>query len=189
MGGDPEIFTPAYFLKPRDAIVECPAEIPYPMGTEDCHYEIELVIALGRDGVNVTPSEVEDMIYGYAVGLDLTRRDLQAIAKKKAAPWDTSKAFDRSAPISQIRKASEIRHLKSGSIWLNVNGEKRQEGDISDLIVPVCELILDLSKLFELKAGDLIFTGTPEGVGPIHKGDHLEGVVEGVGELSLKIFR
>lgn len=188
MGGEPAINTPAYFLKPCDSVVECPAKIAYPMGTKDCHHEIELVVALGHGGVNIGSNEVEDMIYGYGVGIDLTRRDLQAIAKKKTGPWDTAKSFDNSAPLSQINKASEIGHPKSGEIWLDINGERRQEGDISDLIISVSDLLSDLSTLYELKAGDLIYTGTPAGVGPIHKGDHITGGVEGVGELSLVIL-
>ncbi|MGY8986169.1 MAG: fumarylacetoacetate hydrolase family protein [Sphingomonadales bacterium] len=188
MGGELATNIPAYFLKPCDSVVECPAKIAYPMGTKDCHHEIELVVALGQGGVNIGSNEVEDMIYGYGVGIDLTRRDLQDITKKKRGPWDTAKSFDNSAPLSQINKASEIGHPKSGKIWLDINGERRQEGNISDLIVSVSELLVDLSTLYELKAGDLIYTGTPAGVGPIHKGDHITGGVEGVGELSLVIL-
>jgi fumarylpyruvate hydrolase len=187
MGGDPERSPPFYFSKPADAIVASGATIPYPSRTEDLHHEIELVVALGGTGSRLSAKDAEKIIFGYAVGIDLTRRDLQAQAKKSGGPWDTSKGFDNSAPISPLRRASETGHSGSGRIWLSVNGQVRQDADLKDMIWNVSEALAELSTYYVLQAGDLLFTGTPAGVGPVTRGDKLHGGVEGVGEISVII--
>ena len=172
MGGD-DRDPPFFFAKPADAIVSPGENVPYPSATADLHHEIELVVAIGPDG-----------IFGYAVGVDLTRRDLQAAAKAKGQPWDAAKGFDHSAPISAIRK---LDRLGEAAISLSVNGEVRQKAHIGDMIWSVAEIVEQAGKLWDIQAGDLIFTGTPEGVGPLSKGDLVEGSVEGVGSLSFEI--
>ncbi|MFN3859795.1 MAG: fumarylacetoacetate hydrolase family protein [Caulobacter sp.] len=172
MGGD-DRDPPFFFAKPADAIVPPGENVPYPSATADLHHEIELVVAIGPDGV-----------FGYAVGVDLTRRDLQAAAKAKGQPWDAAKGFDRSAPISAIRK---LDRLGDAAISLSVNGEMRQKARIGDMIWSVAEIVEQAGKLWDIQAGDLIFTGTPEGVGPLSRGDLVEGSVEGVGSLSFEI--
>ena len=172
MGGD-DRDPPFFFAKPADAIVPPGQDAPYPSATSDLHHEIELVVAIGPDG-----------IFGYAVGVDLTRRDLQAAAKAKGQPWDSAKGFDHSAPISAIRK---LETLGNAAIGLSVNGEVRQKAHIGDMIWSVSEIVEEAGKLWDVQAGDLIFTGTPEGVGPLSKGDLVEGSVEGVGSLSFEI--
>jgi fumarylpyruvate hydrolase len=157
------------------------------MRTENLHHEIELVVAIGKAGREISIDKAIGHVYGYAVGIDLTRRDLQAQAKKAGQPWDTSKGFDRSAPISPIRRAQEIGHPDSGRIWLAVNGKLRQDADLQELIWSVSEAIAELSTYFELRPGDLLFTGTPSGVGPVLRGDTLTGGIEGVGEILLSI--
>ena len=183
MGGDPKAEPPFFFTKPADAIVPSGAPVPYPSRTENLHHEVELVVAIGSAGRNITPSHAREYIFGYAVGNDLTRRDLQGASKKKGWPWDTGKGFDASAPISAIRPAS-LGHIEHGRIWLSVNGETRQQSDVSAMIWSVPEIIAELSTLFELKAGDLIYTGTPAGVGPVTPGDRIECGVDGLGNLS-----
>jgi len=185
MGHDPDREPPFFFAKPADAIVPSGATIPFPMATGELHHEIELVVAIGERGVEVDPTAALDHVFGYAVGLDMTRRDRQAEAKRLARPWEIGKAFDRSAPISAIAPASRIGHPARGAIVLAVNGEVRQAGDLSGQIWSVAETIAHLSRLVELAAGDLIMTGTPAGVGPVRPGDRLEGRIEGVGELSV----
>jgi fumarylpyruvate hydrolase len=165
---------PFFFTKPADAVVASGAVVPYPRRTADLHHEIELVVALGAG------SE----IFGYAVGNDLTRRDVQAQAKKEGRPWDTAKGFDHSAPVSPITRAADIGHPERGRIWLEVNGQRRQDGDIADMIWGVREILAELSTWFELRAGDLVFTGTPAGVGPLQPGDRVRGGVDGVGILE-----
>jgi fumarylpyruvate hydrolase len=179
MGSDPARDPPVFFTKPPDAVVANAAAIPYPPRTGNLHHEIELVIAIGRAGRAISASGALDYVFGYAAGNDLTRRDLQNAAKKRGEPWDTSKAFDHSAPIAAIRPAS-LGHLDRGRIWLEVNGEPRQRGDIQDLIWKVPEIIAELSALYQLQPGDLIFTGTPAGVGPVKPGDRLEGGIDGL---------
>src|SRR5581483_940346 len=179
MGSDPKVEPPVFFTKPPDAIVANGGPVPYPPRTENLHHEVELVVAIGVAGRNITPDEALAHIFGYAVGNDLTRRDLQSASKKKGLPWDTGKAFDASAPISAIRPAA-LGHLDHGRIWLTVNGESRQESDVKEMIWSVPEVIAELSTLFELKAGDLIYTGTPAGVGPLRSGDRIECGVEGL---------
>jgi fumarylpyruvate hydrolase len=145
------------------------------------------VVALGKGGSNVPVDQALDLVYGYAVGLDMTKRDMQSVAKKMSRPWDMSKGFDQSAPCAPLTKASKIGHPDKGAIWLKVNGETRQSGDLSDLIWNVSETIAHLSKFVELAPGDLIFTGTPEGVGPVKKGEVMEGHVDGLQDLVVTI--
>lgn len=187
MGKDPEREAPFFFTKPADAIVENGASIPYPSRTANLHHEIELVVALGRGGNDISVTEALQHVFGYAVGNDLTRRDLQSEAKDKGRPWDTAKGFERSAPITALTRASECGHLTRGRIWLAVNGEMRQRGDLNELIWSVPEIIAELSTLFELKAGDLIYTGTPAGVGAVKAGDRMEGGVDGLDTLVTTI--
>jgi fumarylpyruvate hydrolase len=187
MGHDPTREPPFFFLKPSDAIVESGASIPYPPETANLQYEIELVAAVGAGGLQVPVDRALDLVYGYAVGIDLTRRDWQFAARDLGRPWDWGKGFDRSAPCGAIREVSAIGHPKRGRIWLSVNGAVKQEGDISDLIWSVPEVISTIARSMELKPGDLIFTGTPAGVGPIVRGDVVTGGVQGVGEIVLTI--
>ncbi len=176
---------PVFFLKPADAIVIDHAEVPYPPGTSDLHHEVELVVALGHDApAGVLPLEQADaLVFGYGVGLDLTRRDLQAAAKAQGLPWDTGKAFDHSAPISELVPAAGVSALPTRSLTLLINGETRQHGELSDLIWDVPDILHELSKLFALKAGDLVFMGTPAGVGPMVVGDVFLASLDGVVEL------
>jgi fumarylpyruvate hydrolase len=169
MGAPVERERPVFFAKPADAIVTG-ARVPYPSGTENLHHEVELVIALSSGGRDIPAPSAMQHVYGYAVGLDLTRRDLQAEMKKKSLPWDIAKGFDASAPISAIVPARGA-YRETGELKLEVNGETRQACDIADMIFPVPEIIAELSKLFELKAGDLIYTGTPSGVAALQRGD------------------
>jgi fumarylpyruvate hydrolase len=178
MGSDPKE-PPVFFTKPADAVVPNGATVPYPPRTENLHYEVELVVAIGKAGSNIPASQARSHIFGYAVGNDLTRRDLQSASKKKGLPWDTGKAFDASAPISALRPAS-LGHLERGRIWLTVNGESRQQSDLAEMIWSVPDIIAELSTLFELQPGDLIYTGTPSGVGPLKAGDRIECGVEGL---------
>jgi fumarylpyruvate hydrolase len=184
MGKDPEREPPFFFAKPADAIVANGTVLPYPARTADLHHEIELVVAIGTGGSNIKTAQALQHVFGYAVGLDLTRRDLQAEAKDKGRPWDTGKGFDRSAPISAITPRSE---LANGRIWLQVNGALRQQGMLSDMIWSVPEIVAELSTLFELAPGDLIFTGTPAGVAALQSGDRLEGGVDGLETLTISI--
>ncbi len=190
MGGDPNREPPFFFGKPADAIVVVPegtvGTFPYPSESEDVHHEIELVVALGKGGSNIAADQALEHVYGYAVGLDMTRRDRQAEAKKAGRPWDVAKGFDGSAPIGPIHRAADIGHPASGAIWLDVDGKQAQRGDLEELIWSVAETIAYLSRFFELKAGDLIFSGTPSGVGPVQRGQLLEGGVAGVGELQVR---
>lgn len=187
MGSDPDREAPFWFMKPADAVVLPGSAVPYPPRTTDLHHEVELVVALQGAGRNVSPAEVQALVFGYAVGIDLTRRDLQAEAKRTGRPWTTGKAFDHSAPMSAIRRAAAAGHPRRGTIELFVNGERRQAADLADMIWGVDEAIADLSTLFELKPGDLVFTGTPAGVGSLHPGDRLVGRIENVGELEVSI--
>jgi fumarylpyruvate hydrolase len=184
MGGDPEREPPFFFSKPADAVVPGGAEIAMPPRTANLHHEIELVVALGGGGANVSADGAMDLVFGYAVGNDLTRRDLQADAKAGGRPWDMAKGFDHSAILSPIRPAAEVGHPASARIWLTVNGEARQDGDIADMIWPVADIIAELSSYVELKAGDLIYTGTPAGVGRIAAGDLVEGGIDGIGTIA-----
>ena len=185
MGGD-DRDPPFFFAKPADAIVPPGGAVAYPPGTQSLHYEIELVVALGAGGADVPVERALDLVLGYAVGVDMTRRDLQAAAKDKGQPWDAAKGFDASAPISAIRRWSGA--PPQGRIWLSVNGEVRQDAAIDDMIWNVAEIISEASKLWRLEAGDLIFTGTPENVGPLVRGDRVEGEVAEVGRLGFEVI-
>jgi fumarylpyruvate hydrolase len=189
MGHDPEREPPFFFMKPAVAVVLSGSTLPFPSATEELHHEIELVVALERGGEGIAPEEALAHVFGYAVGLDMTRRDLQAQAKKSGRPWDMAKGFDRSAPVSPIRPALAIGHPSEGSISLRINGAPRQEGDLSQQIWKVPDTIAYLSTLVELQPGDLIMTGTPEGVGRVEPGDQLEGHIDGVGDLTITYRR
>ncbi len=186
MGADPTREDPFFFTKPADAIVVSGSTIPYPPSTANLHHEVELVVALKGGGANVPVDGALDLVFGYAVGIDMTRRDLQNAAKSAGKPWDMAKGFDRSAPITAIRPAAQGGHPAKGAVWLKVNGVSRQTGDLSDLIWSVPETIAYLSGLVELAPGDLIYTGTPEGVGPVVRGDLVEGHIDGVGDLTVR---
>ncbi|MDE2319153.1 MAG: fumarylacetoacetate hydrolase family protein [Rhodospirillales bacterium] len=187
MGGDPSREPPFFFTKPADALVLPGQDTPYPSETTSLHHEIELVVAIGSGGASIQPSGALSHVFGYAVGIDLTRRDMQAEAKALRRPWDLSKGFDASAPIGMIAPASAIGHPASGRIALSVNGELRQEGDLADQIWPVPDIIATLSRFVALAPGDLIFTGTPKGVNAVAKGQVLEGEISGVGTLRTRV--
>ena len=187
MGSDPDREPPFFFQKPTDAIVQDGEPIPYPPGTANLHHEIELVVAIGKAGFKIPVAEALDHVFGYAVGLDMTRRDLQNAAKDTGRPWEMGKSFDHSAPCSAIQPAAAIGHPDQGAIWLKVNGKTVQDSDISHLIWNVPETIAHLSDLVELQPGDLIYTGTPEGVAAVVAGDVMEGHVEGVGDLRTPV--
>lgn len=187
MGHDPEREPPFFFSKPADALVTGGAETPYPPATADLHHEIELVVAIGMEGAAISLADALHHVWGYAAGIDLTRRDLQAAAKKQARPWDMAKAFDHSAPIGDIVPAAQIGHPAKAPIALAVNGKGRQLGDIADMIWPVPDAIAYLSTLVTLMPGDLIFTGTPAGVSAVERGDLLQGTITGVGTVTSRI--
>jgi len=187
MGEEPEREPPVFFMKPPDALVPNGGKVEYPPATENFHYEIELVVAIGASGTQINANAARDIVYGYAVGLDMTRRDLQAHAKKHGQPWALSKSFDQSAPISAVHPAIDAGHLEHGRIWLEVNGETRQDGDLSQMIWGVPEIIQCLSGFFKLQPGDLIFTGTPAGVSPVVRGDRLRGGIEGLDILEITL--
>jgi fumarylpyruvate hydrolase len=187
MGADPEREPPFFFTKPADAVVVDGAGTPYPPATGKLHHEMELVVAIGRGGVDIPVADALAHVFGYAAGLDLTRRDLQDEAKAQRRPWDMSKGFDASAPIGLIAPAAHIGHPANGTIRLNVNGAQRQLGDLADQIWPVPEIVAALSRLVALAPGDLIFTGTPDGVGALRPGDRVEGFIEGVGAVVTSI--
>ncbi|WP_439568683.1 fumarylacetoacetate hydrolase family protein [Sphingopyxis sp.] len=184
MGGDPDREPPFFFSKPADAIVAGTAAIAMPPRTENLHHEIELVVAIGKGGRDITSDDAPAMVFGYAVGNDLTRRDLQADAKAGGRPWDMAKGFDRSAVLSPIRPVAAVGHPAAARIWLSVNGETRQDGDIADMIWPIADIIAELSTYVELMPGDLIYTGTPAGVGRIVRGDLVEGGIDGIGAIA-----
>jgi len=187
MGKDPDREPPFFFTKPADAVVPNGAKVAYPPLTKNLHHEIELVVAIGREAFNIDEDGALELVYGYAVGIDLTRRDLQAEAKAMGRPWDVGKAFDQSAPCGAVHLVSEVGHRDSGRIWLEVNGEPRQSGDLTELIWSVPEMISILSRYFKLMPGDLIYTGTPAGVGVLKRGDRVTGGVEGVDEIAIEI--
>ena len=187
MGKDPDRDPPFFFTKPADAALDTPCTVPYPPLTDDLHYEIELVIAIGKGGANIAEADVMDHIWGAAVGVDMTRRDLQADAKETGRPWDWAKAFDFSAPISAIKPIAEVPSVETGRIWLAVNGEVRQDADIADLIWSVREHIATLSQAMILAPGDIVMTGTPAGVGAVKAGDVITGGVDGIGTLEVTI--
>jgi fumarylpyruvate hydrolase len=185
MGHDPDREPPFFFMKPANSIVQSGSTIPYPVQTKDVHHEIEMVVAIGKGGKDIPVAKALEHVWGYAVGLDMTRRDVQGEAKKMGRPWEMGKAFDESAPCSALKPASAIGHPAKGAIRVKVNGQLKQQGDLSQQIWNVQEQIAYLSKMITLQPGDLIFTGTPAGVGPVKAGDKLEGHVDGVGDLTI----
>lgn len=185
MGGDTKD-PPFFFQKNPDSLVTN-GKFPYPSATQNVHFEIELVVGLKSGGVNIKPADAMQHVYGYAVGIDMTRRDLQDVAKKLSRPWETAKAFENSAPCTALVPAAEVKSYTKGAIWLDVNGQRKQTGDLSHMVWDIPNQIAFLSTLFELKAGDLIFTGTPSGVGATKKGDKLKGHVDGVGDLEVEV--
>lgn len=187
MGHDPSRTPPVFFMKPADAIVPSGSSVAYPSRTENLQHEIELVVAIGEPGRNIPADKALDHVFGYAAGIDLTRRDLQLQAKESRGTWDTAKGFDQSAPISALHRATDIGHPDSGRIWLSVNGEIRQNADLNELIWSVPEAIAELSTYFALAPGDLVFTGTPAGVGPLEVGDEVTAGIEGIDELAITI--
>lgn len=178
---------PFFFQKPRDSIVGDGAEVPYPPATTDFQYEVELVIAIGKGGRNIDPAKGLDHVWGYAVGIDLTRRDRQRDARDLQLPWEVGKSFDHSAPCGPLHPTASVGHLKQGAIALTVNGEEHQRGDLHEMIWQVPEIVAQLSKQVTLAAGDLIFTGTPAGVGPIVVGDRIQATIEGLAPLTITI--
>jgi fumarylpyruvate hydrolase len=186
MGHDPDRESPFFFQKNADN-VDSSGEFPYPPKTSDVHHEIELVVALKSGGVNIKHEDALNHVYGYAIGIDMTRRDLQAEMKQTRRPWEIGKAFEHSAPIGTIAPASKIGHPDSGSISLTVNGESRQKGDMNQMIWKIPEMIAYLSEYYEIGPGDLIMSGTPAGVGPVVRGDVMVGTAEGIGEITVKV--
>jgi fumarylpyruvate hydrolase len=187
MGSDPNREPPFFFTKPADAVVPASGAVPYPPATQDLHHEVELVVALGAGGTDVDPLEAMSLVWGYGVGLDLTRRDLQAVAKDAGRPWDMAKGFDASAPCSPLIPAATLGHPQDARIWLEVNGALRQEGKLDEMIWPIADVISHLSRLVALAPGDLIYTGTPAGVAALKPGDQVRGGVDGVTEFALSI--
>jgi fumarylpyruvate hydrolase len=186
MGSDPVREPPFFFSKPADAVAPNDCTLPYPSRTNNLHHEVELVVAIGKSGRNIATSDALDFVFGYAVGNDLTRRDLQKLAKDAGKPWDVSKGFDLSAPIGAIRLAS-LGHVSNASIALRVNGAARQQSNVAEMIWSVPEIIAELSTYFELQAGDLIFTGTPAGVNALKSGDRIEALIDGLETLRTTI--
>ena len=187
MGADPNREPPFFFTKPADAVVPASGTVPYPSSTRELHHEVELVVALKGGGTDIAPEHAMDLVWGYGVGLDLTRRDLQAVAKKDGRPWDMAKGFDASAPCSPLVPAERSGHPQAARIWLEVNGQLKQEGNLNEMIWPVPDVIAALSRLVALAPGDLIFTGTPAGVAALNPGDRVRGGVDGVTTFELTI--
>jgi len=186
MGHDPDKEPPFFFQKNPDNL-DFSGEFPYPSASSDVHHEIEMVVALKGGGADIPVERALDYVFGYGVALDMTRRDLQAKAKDSGRPWEVGKAFERSAPCAALVAASLIGHPAQGAIWLDVNGARRQTGDLNQMIWKVPEMISHLSGLFTLRPGDIILTGTPAGVGPVRRGDHLSGHVDGLGGLEVRV--
>jgi fumarylpyruvate hydrolase len=187
MGHDPNREPPFFFQKNPDNLLPPGRDFPYPPKTSDVHHEIELVVALGRGGADIPVARALECVFGYGVGLDMTRRDLQGEAKKLGRPWEIGKAFEASAPCSALVSAERIGHPAKGAIWLEVNGALRQKGDLAQMIWKVPEMVAYLSEYFTLAPGDIIFSGTPVGVGAVQRGDRLHGHVDGVGEIRLAV--
>jgi len=185
MGHDPNREPPFFFQKPGDAVVASGSTLPYPAMTKDLHHEIELVVAIGKGGTNIPVAKAPEHVFGYGVGLDMTRRDLQQQAKDLKRPWEMGKSFDQSCPVTPLVPAAKIGHPNKGAIWVKVNGEVKQQGDLNQQIWRVEETIAYLSQFVALEPGDLILNGTPAGVGPCKAGDKLEGHVDGVGDLVI----
>lgn len=187
MGKDPDREPPFFFMKPADAVVPAQGSVPYPPLTSDLHHEVELVVAIGKPAANVSPQNALDLVWGYAVGVDLTRRDLQTVAKDMGRPWDWGKGFDASAPCGPIHPVSEVGHPSRGRVWLSVNGQVRQDGDLTELIWSVPDVIASISESVALQPGDLVFTGTPAGVGRIGVGDVVTAGVDGVDQIEFRL--
>ncbi|MDR2154335.1 MAG: fumarylacetoacetate hydrolase family protein [Burkholderiaceae bacterium] len=191
MGFDPDREPPFFFCKPTDSVVPVAygqtLELAYPSQTSNYHYEAELVAAIGKSGSDIALEQALEHVWGYAVGLDMTRRDLQMKMREAGRPWEIGKAFDRSAPLGPIHPAAKVGHFDKGGLWLTVNGQSKQKSDVSMLIWSVAETVAYLSKFFRLEPGDLIYTGTPEGVGPVKAGDTMQVGVERLGELTVKV--
>jgi fumarylpyruvate hydrolase len=192
MGFDPDREPPFFFCKPSNAVVPvaygATLELPYPAETQNYHYEAELVAVIGKGGSNIERDQALEHVWGYAVGLDMTRRDLQMKMREMGRPWEIGKAFDLSGPVGPIHRASEVGHFESGGLWLTVNGETKQKSDVTHLIWSVAETVSYLSRFFQLQPGDLIYTGTPEGVGPVKAGETMKVGVERLGELTVKVI-
>ncbi|MDR2011887.1 MAG: fumarylacetoacetate hydrolase family protein [Rhodanobacter sp.] len=188
MGMQADRTEPTFFMKPADTIVTGDADVPYPPATHNLHHEVEMIVALARGGRDIPVADALGCVYAYGVGLDLTRRDLQAAAIAKGNPWDTAKGFDASAPVSALCRARQIGHPEQARLVLEVNGQMRQDGDIADMIFNVAKIIHHLSKLWLLTPGDLIFTGTPAGVGALQRGDRMRAELAGVGILHTRII-
>jgi fumarylpyruvate hydrolase len=187
MGRDPDREPPFFFLKPADTVVDDGSTVPYPPQTNNFHYEIELIVGIGRAGFDIPVQTALQHVFGYGVGIDLTRRDLQLQAREQGRPWDWGKGFDLSAPIGPLHPVEEVGHPTAGRIWLAVDGQVKQDSDISKLIWPVPDIISIASRSMELKPGDLIMTGTPEGVGPVKRGEVMTGGIERLGEIKITV--
>lgn len=187
MGHDPDREAPFFFQKNPDSLLPSGSILPYPPASKELHFEIELVCALGQGGAGIPAGRALEHVWGYAVGIDMTRRDLQGEAKELGRPWEAGKSFDHAAPCSQVHPVERTGHPAKGRIWLEVNGKIRQDGDLLELIWPVAGIIEELSSLFTLAAGDLIFTGTPAGVGAVERGDVMVGGVEGIDEIRIEV--
>ena len=187
MGASVDKANPMFFTKPADAIVTDGADVPYPSATSDLHHEVEMVVALGGGGSDLSAEQAASLVWGYGVGLDLTRRDLQAQAKAKGAPWDVAKGFDYSAPVSALVPASEATPEADTRLLLEVNGELRQQATLADMVLDVPDILSALSRLFELKAGDIVYTGTPAGVAALSRGDRFRATLEGIATLEGRV--
>ena len=187
MGKDPTREPPFFFMKPADAVVDAAGTVPYPGATSDLHHEVEMVVALSGGGQDIAPQDALALVWGYGVGLDLTRRDLQAVAKEMSRPWDFAKGFDASAPCSALHPVSKVGHPADARIWLEINGAVKQDGNLRDMIWPVADVISHISRFVALAPGDLIFSGTPAGVGALHPGDHVRGAVDGVASFEFVV--
>ena len=187
MGHDPDREPPFFFMKAANSIVQNNSEIGYPVGTKDVHHEIEMVVAIGKGGKNIPVDKALEHVWGYGVGLDMTRRDIQGEAKKMGRPWEMGKSFDESAPITPIRPVSATGHPAKGAIWLKVNGQVKQNANLNQMIWSVAEQVSKLSEAFELMPGDIIYCGTPENVGPVVPGDVMTGHIDGLPDLMVKV--
>ncbi|MBX3725670.1 MAG: fumarylacetoacetate hydrolase family protein [Xanthomonadales bacterium] len=184
MGAEPERGNPVFFLKPPDSVTDLPGVVAYPPGTSDLHHEVELVVALHGGGRDIEPADALSLVWGYGIGLDLTRRDLQGAAKARGLPWDTGKSFEQAAPCGPLHPVAQVGHPSAGAITLDVADTLRQRGDLADMLFPVAEVIAHLSRLFTLAPGDLLFTGTPAGVGPLQRGERFRAAIAGLGEVE-----
>jgi len=187
IGKDPDREPPFFFMKPADALVDSGSTIPYPPQTKELHYEMEMVVALGKGGFNVLREKALDLVFGYGCGIDFTRRDLQQQAKDMGRPWDFGKGFDRSAPCAPLSRVAEVGHPDKGRIWLSVNGVVKQDADLAELIWPIPDVISILSQSMRLAPGDLIYSGTPAGVGAVKPGDKIAGGVIGLTDIAIEI--